>query len=262
MNALGSGTAHTALTQSPFHAMFRNLNDSHSKVADIGTIAHRILLEGHEDDIVLVDAPDWRTSAAKIQRDAAYVDGKTPLLLNQIDGIRAMVESAREFIGRSEIAGFLGNGNPEVTVDWLDNGVPCKARPDYLTNDWHISLKTTNASGGPEMWLRRQLSPLGYDFSLAFYDRGLLANDCRVEHRILVIEQQPPYGCFLIALAPDKKVIAQTMVDMAIKKWGECLASGVFPCYSTETYHAEATAYELADAEERELAFFATGVAA
>lgn len=250
--ALSSGAAFRALTQSPLHARFYQCAPSdNSKIADVGTIAHRILLEGHEDDIVLIDAEDWRTKDAKAARDEAYANGQTPLLLKQIAGIRAMVLSAQMFIETTEIAGVLGTGNAEVTVDWEDKGVLCKARPDYLSADWHISVKTTSASAAPAIWSRRQLTPNGYDFGLMFYRRGLKANGIDVKHRFLVIEQQPPYGCALIALDPSKEALCNEMVKQSLTIWKDCQESGIFPGYSHKTHFAEATPWELAEAEER-----------
>lgn len=253
MRGFSSSVAWRAMSQSPFHARYSQTAPSdYSAAADVGTIAHRILLEGHEDGITLIDADDWRTKAAKEQRDAAYAEGKTPILAGKMDAIRYMVGAARKFVEQSEIAGVFDTGNAEVTATWDDDGLPCKIRPDYLTDKWHISLKTTPGSANPPSWIRRQLSPMGYDFGLAFYARGLLANGIDVQHRLLVIEQNPPHGCSLIALAPSKADIADAMVEQAIQIWKRCKATGVYPSYSFQTHYAEASPWELAEAEERE----------
>jgi hypothetical protein len=212
-----------------------------------------MLLENSEDGIVLIEADDWRTKAAKEMRDAAYAEGKTPLLYKQIGGIRAMVKAARSFVENSEIAGVFGNGNAEVTITWDEDGMQCKARPDYLSDKFHISLKTTSASADPASFVRRQLGPSGYDFGLEFYKRGLIKNGVHVQNRILVIEQQPPYGCCLIALDRSKIEMCGQMVDQAIKLWRECQKTGFYRGYSTETYFAEAKPWELAEVEERAL---------
>ncbi len=259
MRGFSSSVAWRAISQSPFHARYSQTAPSEeSGVADIGTIAHKILLEGHEDGIALIDADDWRTKAAKELRDAAYAEGKTPLLTRKIEPIRDMVTAARKFVEQSEIAGVFDSGHAEATLTWDDDGLSCKIRPDYLTDKWHISLKTTDGSANPASWIRRQLTPMGYDFNIAFYERGLSANDYDVQHRILVIEQNPPYGCCIVALAPSKWEIAERQVERAIAVWKRCKATGVYPCYSTETHFAEAANWELAEAEERETdsAFF------
>lgn len=260
IDALSSGAAFRAVTQSPLHARHYQLAPSdNSKVADIGSIAHQILLEGCEDCVVLVDADSWRTKDAQTARDEARACGKSPILSHQIHDIRAMVESAKAFIETTEIAGVLGTGNAEVTINWDDNGVFCKARPDYLSADWHISVKTTSASANPKDFGRRQLTPYGYDFGLMFYRRGLLANGLDVQHRILVIEQCAPYGCALIALEPSKAAICEVMVTDALKIWKRCQKDNYYPGYSSETAWLEATPWELADAENRAFSDLAGG---
>lgn len=257
MRGFSNSVAWRVISQSPFHARYSQTAPSEeSGVADVGTIAHRVLLEGHENGIALIDADDWRTKAAKELRDAAYAEGKTPLLARKMEPIRDMVAAAHKFVAQSEIAGVFDSGHAEVTADWNDDGLVCKIRPDYLTDKWHISLKTTPGSANPASWMRRQLTPMGYDFGLMFYERGLLANNIDVQHRILVIEQEPPYGCCLIGLAPSKRDVAERAVEQAIAIWRTCKAKDEYPGYSTHTHYAEASPWELADAEEREVENF------
>jgi hypothetical protein len=259
LEALSSGVAFEAINRSPLHAKYKQQNsDRWSKKADLGTVVHQMLLEGHSDCVVWIEANDFRTKAAQEARDAAYAEGKTPLLAGQKGDCERMLKSVREQLEKTELAGIFGTGNAEVTVEWTDNGIACKARPDYLTDRFHISLKTTAASAEPNSFNRRVLTPGGYDFSLMFYDRGLRANGWDGEHRLLVIEQEPPYACSVIALSASKEVIAMADVDRAIKLWAKCLGEGVFPGYG-DTFVAEATAWEIAAAEEREMTALAVG---
>lgn len=254
MDALSSTVAFEVVNRSPFHAKYKKTSGAlWAKTADVGTIAHKMLLENSEEGIVLVDAPDFRTKAAQQARDEAYAAGKTPIIAHQMDEIRRMVRSARESIAGTELGAEFGKGQAEVSIDWEDNGVTCKARPDYLTDKFHISLKTTKASAEPSMFSRRQIGPSGYDFQLAFYDRGLKANGIKVEHRLLVIEQDPPYGCSVIALATDKRLIAETRVEQAIEIWAKCIENAEFPGYGKQTFYAEATPWEISEAEDEGL---------
>lgn len=254
IDALSSTVAFEIISRSPFHAKYKKTSGAlWAKTADVGTIAHKMLLENSEEGIALVDAADFRTKLAQQARDEAYAAGKVPILAHQLDEIRRMVKSARESIGDTELGDEFGKGQAEVSIDWEDNGIICKARPDYLTDKFHISLKTTKASAEPSTFSRRQVGPSGYDFQLAFYDRGLRANGIKVEHRLLVIEQDPPYGCSVIALATDKRLIAEVRVAQAIETWAKCIESSTFPGYAAQTYWAEATPWEVAEAEDEGL---------
>ncbi len=262
--ALSSGVAFECVNRSPFHARYLQRNrDLWLPKMDIGTVAHQILLENSEDGIVTVDAKDWRTNVAKEARDAAHAEGKIPLLAGQLDDIRRMVAAAREQIERmDELKGVFGTGAAEATVTWEDHGIACKARPDYLTDQFHISLKTTQASCEPSGWSRRQLGPCGFDFGLMFYDRGLRANGIEVESRILVIEQSPPYGASLIALDTVRREINTSKVNRSIQTWAKCLETAIFPGYANSTFIAEMTPWGLAEAETEELNYLEAGVTA
>lgn len=260
IDALSASVAFDAISRSPYHARyFRTADREASRAADVGTVAHQLLLEGNEDGVVLVDAKDWRTNAAKDARDEAYRNGKTPLLPHQLDDVRGMVRAVRAYVEQTELAGVFGAGQAEVTLEWEEYGISCKARPDYLSEKFHVSVKTTPGSAEPQSWARRQMASSGYDFGLMFYERGLLANGIKVKHRLLVIEQNPPYGASLISLSGSKRDIYSTMVDFSIQLWRDCLQNATFPGYSTETYKADATQWEIAEVEERALSAFAGG---
>lgn len=255
MDALSSGVAFKAINLSPAHALHYKTTERNHKDADRGQIIHQLLLEGHEENLVPIDAEDWRTKAAKEARDAAYAENKFPILAKEVEGIRESVKRALAFIETTELKGIFGNGHAETTVEWDEDGMLCKARPDYLKLDrdgtgWHISVKTTSASADPLTWSRRQMAT-GYDFSMAFYDRGLRANGMNVEHRFLVIEQTAPFGVAVFALAPAKAALADADVERAIRLWHRCLETNSFPGYSNRTHWVEPRPFEIADAEER-----------
>lgn len=265
MDALSSGVAHRVINQSPLHALNSKTFRKPSAQSNIGELCHRLLLEGHEENIVLIDAENFLTKAAKTERDQAYKDGKVPILARDMAPIRTMVAMAKHFVEQTEIAGIFESGRPEVTVTWDEDGLLCKARPDWLSDEWHLSVKTTNVLAGanPASFSRKTLTPQGYDFNLEFYRRGLEKNGINVQHRILVIEQNKPHGCCLIALEPNKAAIAAADVERAIGIWRECEKTNTFPAYPTETFWAEALPWEMAEAEEREYErLTAVGVAA
>lgn len=106
--------------------------DEHAEHFDYGRAAHLEVL-GAGDPLVIVDAKDWRTNAAKEQRDAAYAAGKTPILVGQYGQVEAMAAELR----LHPIASALlrpRSGWPERTLVWRDepSGVWCRALVDWL----------------------------------------------------------------------------------------------------------------------------------
>ena len=98
---------------------------------DYGTAAHKYVL-GTGPEIVPVDAPDWRTNAAKEARDQARFEGKVPLLTGTLGPVMGMAAAIR----RHPQAGALldpERGMPEQSLFWIDEdtGIWRRARLDF-----------------------------------------------------------------------------------------------------------------------------------
>jgi hypothetical protein len=117
-------------------ALFRHWADEgqeHKATFDLGHAAHAEVL-GVGAPLAVVDADDWRTKAAKQQRDTAYAAGATPLLRNDYEQVHAMAAALRAH----PVAGSLftpGTGRAEQTLVWRDDefGVWRRAMLDWLT---------------------------------------------------------------------------------------------------------------------------------
>lgn len=268
IKAVSSGLLHTVLMESPLHAWVRSpwnpgREDDPNKATDIGTIAHDVLLEGGTDIIARIDPNDypaektgaipagWTNKAIRAAHDEARAAGKIPLFPADIDAVSAMVESAQGFLKRSAIAGVFDSGAPEQTIQWDEDGIACKARPDWLNAGVCLHLKTTKRSVNP-MPFERMAINLGYDISLMFY--ALACDSCRdadsTEHVILAIEQDPPYACKLFGLSKAQEDISARKVQRALNIWRECRARGEYPAYSGEVHLIEPTNWQLAQAEQ------------
>lgn len=257
--SLSNSIAKIMLRQSPRHAWMAHprLNPHHagkdSSRFDIGTAAHAVFLERDNSKIVVIDAEDWRSKAAKDARDAARALGKTPLLAAQYDDVSAMVEAASEFLAGSELAGIMSNGRPERTVIWQEPcGIWCRARLDWLTYDdaTILDYKTTD-SAEPDAFIRR-LNSLDYDLQAAFYRRGMLAVTGQSPRFVLLAQEiDAPYSCSLVAMSEHAMTIADEKVEMAIAMWRDCLAADSWPAYSGRIHYAEPPVWAQYQHEER-----------
>lgn len=262
--SLSSTIANILCTQSPIHAWAAHprLNPDYKQAEadhfDIGTCAHALLLEGVEK-VEVVEAKDWRTNAAKEQRDTARAEGRVALLAAQWDDVQAMVTAARiQLDGIAATPKLLAeDGQPEQTLLWEEDGVYCRARPDWL-HDNHKAIddyKTTGRTANPTAWTRT-LFNVGYDIQAAFYLRGLHAlTGIDAEWRWIVQETQPPYALSVVALTPAALELANDKVEYAIRRWRDCLESGIWPGYPTDICYAEVPSwneYAWMEKEERE----------
>src|SRR5690606_37972883 len=96
-----------------------------------GHAAHtRVLGEGPE--IVVIDAPDWRTAAARKARDEALAAGKIPLLPDEDEMTRAMGAAVQN---HPQAAALLAEGKAEHSLYWADpeTWTRLRTRPDWIT---------------------------------------------------------------------------------------------------------------------------------
>ncbi len=235
---LSNSIAKVLIASSPAHARAEHprlnpqLERTEEKKFDLGTAAHALLLEGRDDAIAVIDAPDFRTNAAKAARAEAYLEGKTPLLAKHWDEVQAMVAAARAQLQVFSPVPFT-DGKPEKTLVWNDQGVLCRARIDWLRDDLAgiSDYKTTGASAAPEAWGRTMFG-FGGDMQVAFYCRGLRALSGRQpDFEFIVQELAPPYALSNFRLSPDALAIADAKVEYAIAVWRECMETGEWPAY-------------------------------
>ena len=131
--SLSSHAIVTLLSKSPLHAWYENprLNtdpdddmDQNEKKFDVGTAAHRLILEGI-DDIKVIDADSWRTKAAKEAAEEARAEGYTPLLAKHAKAVRQMAPVAYKAIAEcEELDGLIREDfDAEKTLIWQEDGV-------------------------------------------------------------------------------------------------------------------------------------------
>jgi len=261
--SLSSSIAKILITQSPRHAWLAHprLNPNYVREEDsrfdLGTAAHAMLLE-RRDNVVWVEADDWRTKAAREMRDTTRALGRLPLLVKYKPVLQEMVAQAALTLQASELGDILTTGKAEQTLVWKDGDAWCRARLDLLSADRRVILdykSTENAE--PEAFIR-QIGRLGYDVQAGYYTRGLniVTSPSGVEPTFIFLAQEitPPYECSLIALSNAYREIAQAKVARAIRLWSYCLARNEWPGYGTQIRYAEPTAWQIAEAEAQEAA--------
>ena len=259
--SLNAGTANLLIQRSPLHAWHANarLNTNwkqdNSSVADIGTIAHHVLLAGDTRDIVVIEADDWRTKAAKEQRDEAYARGAIPILTGKMSEVRAMVDAARAQLETSELAGIFSSGKAEQTLIYEVGDCWYRSRPDWWNREAGVmlDLKTTKASAEPNSWTRLLLG-MGYDLQAQIALNGALAltkGDLTPQHFIFaVLEQDPPYALSLVGASNQMLDLAQRKLDYASQIWKQCLQTSLWPGYPSRICWAEVPEYHARGVEE------------
>lgn len=228
LGTLSSTGARTLATRTP--AEFRH-EQQHGRpdtaAFDFGHLVHKMIL-GKGADIRMVDADDWRTKAAREERDAARAAGEVPVLEKEWRRAERVVEAFRL---HDTAAHLITDGEPEVSLYWSDpwSGVQCRGRVDWLRNDGiAIDLKTTQDSSPAKF--AKSVADYGYHCQQAWYTDGLTECDVTVtDFLFVVVSVNAPHlvsVCRLDAAAVER---GRELNRIALERFAECDLTGRWP---------------------------------
>lgn len=198
---------------------------------DLGHAAHLLTL-GKGATLVVVDAPNWLTKAAKEAKAAAYATGKVPLLPKDWEQVQAMHQVLAEHWAASLFTG----GVAEQVLVWRDEatGIMCRAMLDYRRRGRVVDFKTSS-SADPDDW-DDAVARFDYHMQAAHYCDGVralslgLGDEPQFLH--VVQEVEPPHLVTVSALDPDYLAIGARRMARAREMFRDCTASGIWPGYA------------------------------
>ncbi|WP_318205331.1 PD-(D/E)XK nuclease-like domain-containing protein [Streptomyces sp. SCL15-4] len=200
---------------------------------DLGHAAHRLVL-GVGEELVFTEYEDWRTKAAREERDAIRYDGAVPLLAHEGEQVQAMADAVR----RHPIAGPLftpGTGRAELSIFWTDRetGVRCRVRPDWLKELPGLVLAAdykTIKSADPET-VSRAIRDHSYHQQDAFYTDGIWValNPADVRFVFVFQSKQAPYLITVRELAQQDRDIGRARNQRALRLYADCERTGIWP---------------------------------
>lgn len=241
--SLSQSIANLLVTESPRHAWLRHprlggVADEATKATTEGTMIHKLLL-GQGADIVLIDAEDFRTNAAKNARDDAIAAGKLPVIRKKFEAIeeaatRLRVECARR--------GFSFTGESEVAVEWSEYGasgpVLCRGRMDHVFLDSGVIYDVKKTRNANPKYLAKHFVELGYDIQAAAYTRAVEALNPALQGRtdfvFLFMELEAPYSVVPARADGAMREIGNLRWSRAVHLWERCLSRGIWPSYCDE----------------------------
>jgi len=221
-----------------------------TKEFSFGHAAHKLVL-GFGPEIVVVDADNWRTSAAQDQREEAFAAGQTPLLPRDYEIVKAMAKALREHPVASALFA-PGTGKPEQSLFWRDpeTEIWCRAMLDWLRNPAPFRLVIPDHPGTtrliiPDYKTAVSASPVEFEKALDNYDYyrqaawyldavhalGLADHPAFV---FVVQEKTPPY--LVSVFEPDSLALeaGRHYNRRARQVFAECQESGRWPGYSDD----------------------------
>lgn len=212
----------------------------HKKEWDLGSAAHNLVL-GTGPEIVIIDADSYRTKDAQASRDAAYGDGKIPLLPSEYEDVLSMVIAIR----RHPVAGPLfakGTGMAEQSLFWVDEltGVWCRGRLDWMkpaaTGGRLIVADLKTAAAADEESISKTVARFGYHQQADWYQSGVRALGIHADpaYVLVFVEKTPPHQVHVVQLDPYTLQLARLKNRRALEIYKACTDSGEWPGYPTD----------------------------
>ena len=206
---------------------------------DFGHAAHSAVL-GAGPVMRIVDAEDWRTKAAREQRDEIRAAGEVPVLRAEAEQVAGMASA----IKAHPIASALldrDHGKPEQSGYWhdADHDVLRRFRLDWLpeTNGGRLIVSDykTAISAEPGA-IRKAVANYGYYMQHAWYVDGLHALEVAEDIAFVFIfqEKTAPYLVTVAELDAEAILLGRKRNDQALQVYAECTATNTWPPYSSE----------------------------
>ena len=257
--ALSSSIAHVIDTESPLHAWSRHpklggVPRQPTKSMESGSLSHALLL-GDGKDIRIIDAGDYKTKAAKADRDAARDAGEIPVLR---DDYEEALKTSVILRARFADHGIRLDGKSEVTALWTERArdgaeVQCRGMMDHLKLPRIYDIKSTR-SANPDV-CRRHVESYGYAIQRAAYasavERIKPEFAGRVDFIFVFYELEPPYAVTPARLSGSFRELGARGWRRAVDRWEECLRTNRWPGYADGIVELEPSPWALVRDQER-----------
>ncbi|MGV2383985.1 MAG UNVERIFIED_CONTAM: PD-(D/E)XK nuclease-like domain-containing protein [Thermobifida fusca] len=208
---------------------------------DFGTAAHKLVL-GVGPELAVIDAPDWRTKAARDAAREARERGAVPLKRNEYEQIQAMAAALRAH----PVAGPIfteSAGRAEQSLFWQDpeTRVVCRARVDHLphpTQQGRLILADykTCVTADPRK-LPRVIAEHGYHLQAAWYMDGVRALGAGEDVAFLFVfqEKTAPHLVTVVELDHEALQVGAYLAREARQLYAACRRTGRWPGYSDDS---------------------------
>lgn len=233
--------------ESPLHYHDRYILGNRPKETDslrFGRIAHAALLEPDVFRERMVEKPKFEGKGAFTRRDEWKASLPPDAMILDGDEIVDLIGLMETIAKREDIRKILEKGVAELSLYWDDDvtGLPCKARPDYVTEDgWVVNFKT--ARDASLRGFTKQIGDLRYDMQAAMYCEGyrqVFGKD-PAGYIFIPAETQRPWPISVFTADPTVLEIGARDIRRAIDIYANCLKTGVWTGYQFDPKTGEAT---------------------
>jgi hypothetical protein len=223
------------ILKSPAH--YRWAMDHPAPPSPTFTLGHAVhsLVLGSGRQVVRVYFDDYKTKDARLLRDVLLSADMIPLTRPEWAQVRAMADAV---LSHPLAAALFADGQPELSIFTADpeTGVELRTRPDWIGSRFVVDLKTA-ATADPREFANA-CERYGYFQQAAWYldqaaAAGLIDDDARF--LFVLVEKDAPH--LVNVVEPDMPSVQRGREKnrRAIDIFAECVATGTWPGYPTDT---------------------------
>lgn len=215
------------------------IEEKESAAFTLGRAAHSLILEGRhafDRDYIICNGPvNPRTGEPFGKTTKAYADwlaSQDREVISEKD-FAFIMNLQKAVCLHPEALKLLAHGEAEGVVRASCCGVPCQIRMDWFNSDCGlVDLKTCDSL----RWFESDCRRYGYIHQMAFY-RAVLREElgADVPVHIIAVEKNEPYSTGVWEISPDALEQAEKVNEAALRRYRECVATGVWPTGYEET---------------------------
>ena len=219
-----------------------------TKAMDLGTVVHALGL-GTGPEIIELDYEDWRTKAAKEQRDAYADEGCLVMLRKDYLEAKAIADA---LLAHPTAGALLDGIDPEVSMFAVDPefGIWLRGRADAMTMAYSmptvVDVKTTKDAS--PAGFAKSVADFGYHRQDPWYRQlwaAILGCDPdEIDFVFAVVETEPPYLVATYRVDAAALDIGREQNRIAREVYADCTESGIWPGYSEEIEDLELPYYK------------------
>jgi len=201
IEALSASGAKMLLRSAAHYIASKQEQREPSAAMQLGTLVHSMVLEPDTVGRLYAAAPkfDRRTTEGKARAAEfeAASGGKTVVDMDTFQKAQRMADAVRQHPVASKL--FVG-GHAEVTLQWEQYGVPCKARLDYWHPDHEIVDLKTAQDASPEGFAKA-VGNFRYHIQAAHYLEGVSHSHVTGPFKFVVVESEAPFAVAVYTLS-------------------------------------------------------------
>jgi len=223
------------IDKNPAYFDYRRKNPSPSNPSQsLGTHTHGLVLQPETHHFAVPPDVDRRTKKGKMAWEE-FIAGSQGALVVTMEQHEKALAMQKAVIAHPYARALLGAGKPEVSALWDQFGAQCKARFDWLPDEFDVLVDLKTCSDASPTGFAKACGNWSYHIQAALY--SMAAEACGLGKRPMIfiaVENEPPHLVGLYVIDDQALIAAEYKIERLIEQYAECRERNDWPGYSKE----------------------------